>query len=328
MKKRALKVLIIGAGFMGDCHAKAYLNIGNIKIAGIVEKNHSKALQFSESYQCRNFDNMEAAMDEDLDFVDVCLPTVFHKDAVMHSFKAGKDVICEKPIALSMNEAAEMVEAADTSGRKFMLAHVVRFWPEYKRFSEMLLAGEIMDIKTATFSRYQAVPKWSDGNWLASNAKSGGVIFDLAIHDIDFVISIFGMPDWVFARQTLLDEDFTAYLNAILGYEDKNVLIEAGSVMSATYPFTSGFRISNGEVSLEYVNKSGKGLVIYTPDTAAIKAEYQDSNPYEQELSYFADCIREDKKPVICTGKDALKALWLAECIKESCVKKQRVEVV
>jgi len=328
MNDKKLKVLIVGAGFMGEVHARAYRCIEDVEIFGIVDKNEVKGERFSDEFNCPKFNDISEGLLADVDFVDVCLPTLYHRDVVIESFKAGKDVICEKPVSLSVEEAEQIYYSSQKYGRKLMIAHVVRFWPEYFKLADMIKNNEIGDIKQITFSRYGAPPGWSEGNWMLSDSKSGGIIFDLTIHDIDYSISLFGMPEWVFARRSMAGDGYTAYVNAILGYKDLNVLLESGFIMSGGYPFTTGFRLSTGDISLEYVNKNKKGLIKYSADTAEQKLKYEDFDPYEKELRYFIECIRKDVKPLVGSGEDAVKAVKLAKYIEMSAKNNEKVEVV
>ena len=328
MDNGKLKVVIVGAGYMGETHAGVYKKIEDVEVYGVVDKNHTKASDFAGKYCCLPFSDLKEALACKADFVDICLPTPFHKESVIESLRSSMDVICEKPISLSVEDAKQMVEASEQYGKKLMIAHVVRFWAEYAKLYEMVKNGEIAGIKCLTLSRYGTLPAWSEGNWLLSDKKSGSIIFDLVIHDIDFAISLFGMPHWVFACKSMMNEDYTLYVNSILGYKDVNVLIETGFAMSGSYPFTAGFRLSTGSISYEYVNKDGRGLVRYSDKIAGEKLEYADCNPYEEELRYFIECLKNNRKPVAGDGYDAIKAVKVAKCLEISANTNERVNVI
>lgn len=323
------KGAIVGAGFMGKIHAKGYKNIKEVELVAVVDSNKDKAAEFSKEFGCNFSLELESILSSDIDFIDVCVPTLFHKDIIIESFKAGKDVICEKPISLLVDEAEEIVQASYKYNRKLMIGHVVRFWPEYYKLSDLIRKKQINDIKYITFSRYGAPPKWSVGNWMLTDKKSGGIIYDLSIHDIDYSISLFGMPQWVFAKKNIINENYTAYINVILGYKDLNVLIESGFIMPDSYPFTTGFRLCAENMALEYVNKNKKGLIMYSKDNEQEKRlEYDDFDPYERELEYFIKCLQEDSKPEIGSGEDAIKAVKLARYIEISAETNEKVIII
>jgi len=323
------KVAIVGAGFMGKVHAKGYRNIEEAELVAVIDSDTERSAEFSKEFGCGAYSDLNEVLLKEVDFIDVCVPTLFHKNIIIESFKAGKDVICEKPISLSVDEAEEIVEASYKYGRKLMIAHVVRFWPEYYKLSNMIKEGEIKNLNYITFYRYGAPPKWSAGNWMLTDKKSGGIIYDLCIHDIDYSISLFGMPQWVFARSNVINGDYTAYINAILGYKDVNVFIESGFIMPNSYPFTTGFRLSAENMALEYINKNKKGLIMYSNDMETEKRlDYEDFDPYQRELEYFIKCVREDKKPEIGSGEDAIKAVRLAKYIEMSAKMNEKIIIV
>lgn len=326
--KTKLKVLVAGAGYMGDTHAGHYSKMEHVEVLGIIDKNEIKGKSLASKYNCNYFTELKDALVPEADFVDVCLPTLFHKEVIVESFQAGKHVICEKPLSLNSHDAEEIAEASRKYHCKLMVAHVVRFWPEYVKLADMIKNKEIDHIKQFTLTRYGPRPDWSEGNWMLSDKKSGGIIYDLTIHDIDYAIYLFGMPKWVFASKSKIGEDYTAYVNAILGYPQVNVLLESGFVMARTYPFTTGFRLSNGDVSLEYINKTQKGLLMYSTEIDSRELSYDDFDPYAKELSYFVECLLNGKDPEQGSGEDALKAVKVAEYIETSANNNKRVEVV
>jgi len=321
-----IKIAIAGAGFMGETHAQAYQNIANAELAYVVDANTEKCGAFAERYGCIPLNALEDMLETGIDVVDICLPTMLHKDAAVGAFKAGKHVICEKPVALDYDEGLEIDKAAKTYGKKFMVAHVVRFWPEFAELSRMIRQGEFAGIKTMSFSRYGAPPGWSEGGWIINDERSGGIIFDLVIHDIDFVLSVLGVPQWVFARKNKT-ADFTTYVNALLGYPDVNVLIEGGFIMAKQYPFTTGFRVSNGETTAEYINKSKKGLILYD-SSGERKPDYRDCDPYQKELEYFLDCVKNDREVLIGSGSSAADAVKVAGLIRESADRQEKLSLI
>lgn len=327
MSGKTIKVLILGAGFMGAVHARAYKNIQDVEILGFVDKNIEKATALATEFSVGFWPDLSENILAKTDFVDICLPTWMHKSMALKAFSAGKDVLCEKPISIDPAEAEEMIKASEISGRKLMVAHVVRFWPEFNKLKEMIAKNDISNMRQITFSRFGPAPAWSEGNWMLMDEKSGGIIYDLAIHDLDFCIWALGMPKWVFARKSVVSGTYTDYVNAILGYEGCNVLIESGFIYKKSYPFTTGFRIAAEEATYEYINKTNTGLMKFASEGEGVKLNYLDWDPYQKELKYFVDCIRSNVKPDICTGNDALNAVKLANVIMKSAQEEKKMEV-
>ena len=114
--------------------------------------------------------------------VDVCLPTDLHAEVTVAALEAGKHVLCEKPMALTVAECDRMVAAAKASGRFLMIAHCIRFWPEYIALKEIVDSGQYGKVTSALFRRISGLPKWSE--WFPNPQRSGGAILDLHIHDV------------------------------------------------------------------------------------------------------------------------------------------------
>src|SRR5206468_2979282 len=130
--------------------------------------------------------------DPAIDAVDICLPTDRHAPVAIAALRAGKHTLVEKPLALDSDQAQSVLREADDSGRILMAAQVLRFFPSYQKAGEHAKRGKLY---SAFFRRRCAAPAW--GGWLADPARSGGGFFDLLIHDADFCISLWGMPDSV-----------------------------------------------------------------------------------------------------------------------------------
>src|SRR4051794_22530392 len=127
-----LRVALVGAGFMGRMHANVYKTLPNAELVAVVDSRPDMAAAIVGKTGISAFGDLsEAIASTRPDVVDICLPTHLHKPFVIEAAKAGKHVVCEKPMALSLNEADEMVEACERAGVYFMVAHCIRFWPEY-----------------------------------------------------------------------------------------------------------------------------------------------------------------------------------------------------
>jgi len=131
--------------------------------------------------------------DSNVDVVDICLPTPLHAPVTIAALRAGKHVLCEKPMALSLDECAAMERAAAESGRHLMIAHCLRYSPHYLKAREILESGEYGGAVYANFQRMSGAPIWSGDGWFMRVGESGGVL-DMHIHDIDAALWWFGKP--------------------------------------------------------------------------------------------------------------------------------------
>ena len=134
---------------------------------------------------------------EELDIVDIALPTYLHAEVSVKALNKGINVLCEKPMALTVEECRKMIEAAEKNNRKLMVAQCLRFWPEYEYLKECVETKRFGDVLSGYFFRGGSTPKWSYQNWLLKKEKSGGVILDQHIHDVDMINWLFGTPEAV-----------------------------------------------------------------------------------------------------------------------------------
>ncbi len=135
----------------------------------------------------------ELLADPQVQIVDICSATPLHAPLAIAALRAGKHVVCEKPMALTAAECAAVEAAARESGGQLMVAHCLRYWPHYVKAQELLVGGELGRPLYAQLHRSGGVPAWSAGGWLMQPEESGGVL-DLHIHDIDVALWWFGEP--------------------------------------------------------------------------------------------------------------------------------------
>jgi predicted dehydrogenase len=207
-----MRIAMIGLGFMGSTHLKAYAGIPAATLAavasdvpqqltgdlsGIQGNLGGPGLRFDFSNVKKYADWREAVRDPDVEAVDVCLPTHLHLPVATAALEAGKHVLVEKPMARDGEEAWQMVETARKAGRVLMVAQVLRFLPEYVALRETIASGRLGTVRGVLFRRRCGPPKWN--RWVYDKSISGGGAFDLLIHDVDFALHLFGKPQAVSA---------------------------------------------------------------------------------------------------------------------------------
>src|SRR5262249_39097345 len=141
--------------------------------------------QVAESVGAEFTTDLDAVLaDPEVDAVDVCLPTPLHRSVAERALAAGKHVLLEKPIALTVEDADAIVAAAAAvPDRVFMVGMVLRFWPEYVELQRRMAARELGRPLAVQASRLSPPADWND--WMADHAQSGGPAVDLMIHDFD-----------------------------------------------------------------------------------------------------------------------------------------------
>ena len=140
----------------------------------------------------------ELLADPEVELVDLCVPTALHPEQAIAALKAGKHVLCEKPLALNSAQARKIVQAAQSASGFFMPAMCMRFWPGWSLLKQVVKEKPYGKVQVASFRRLSPPPGWSKATY--GNAKlSGGALLDLHIHDTDFVQFLFGRPKSVFS---------------------------------------------------------------------------------------------------------------------------------
>ncbi|KKK39886.1 dehydrogenase [Mesobacillus campisalis] len=311
------KILLIGAGTMGMEHASSYNSMENVQLAGIVDIRKERAAQLTGQHDAKIFPTMEEALEnlEQVDVIDICVPTFLHKEYVMKAADYGIDVICEKPLAYSLEDAKEMINYCDQKNVRLFVGHVVRFFPQYSKARELVLSGTIGDIGVVRTRRGGNFPAgWSD--WYADNTKSGGIILDLIIHDFDFLRWTFGEVERVFAKG-LTDRNIEHLDYALVTLVFKSGVIAHVEGTWAHQTFSSQFEFAGKSGIIEYdsLKEEPVLLSIRQPQEEEAGVPVPQSplkkSPYQTELEHFLQCLRKDERPIV-TAEDAYKAMEIS----------------
>lgn len=326
-----MKIAVLGLGFMGSTHLKAWRQIPEAQLAAVVSNNQlrlsgdltgvagnlggpGEKLDFSAVAKYTRAE--DAVRDPNVEAVDICLPTHLHERIAILALRAGKHVLVEKPMALDGAGADRMIEEAGRHDRVLMAAQVVRFIPPYRRAADIIGSGRLGQVRSAIFRRRCAAPAWSA--WLADPKQSGGGVFDLLIHDIDFCLHIFGKPQAVTASgyEDLphgIDWILAQFWYPLIGA----VAVSGGWHHPAAYPFSMEFTVVSDGGTLEF-NSAGAGLAEYGGDGLAHPLDVPDTDGYRAELAYFLECAAHGRKPVACPPDESSTAVKLALLMLES----------
>jgi UDP-N-acetylglucosamine 3-dehydrogenase len=322
-----MQVGLLGAGFIGATHAAAYAKLDGIHLAAVADVNRAAADSLAAQYGARAAYTIEGILDDpEITAVSVCLPTFVHAAAVVAAAERGKHILCEKPLALSLEEVDRMRDAVQRAGIKCMVAQVIRFWPEYLRIREALASGQIGQPRTATGTRLASPPTW--GAWFRDPAKSGGALFDLHIHDLDFVFSLFGKPRSVYAVGVRGATGGWDHVLTSLDYGDKKAALEASYALPAGFPFQMSFRLTGdtgcidfqfgGVAQVDQRSAAQTTLALYRPGAEPELLKPPAEDGYQAEIRYFTNCLLEDHDPVMATLAEAREVLTIALAAKQS----------
>ena len=329
------KIGLVGYGFMGKMHSQCYNATGMAKMVAIADVDPAKRAEAKEKFGCDVYDSVEAMLESaEIDVVDVCTPTYLHEPVVLAAAKAGKHIMCEKPMSISVKSTKKMIQAAEKAGVTFMVAQVIRFWPEYKIIKDMIDSGKYGKVKFMSASRLSGLPIWSWDNWLLDPKRSGGALLDLHIHDIDFFNYVLGFPKSVYAvgvkgPHGSLDTSLTVMEHA----SGVKSFAQGTFDLAGTYPFTMALLVNCEKGSFRYDLGSTPSLMVYPekgkpfapklPKEKVGKSTEKLGNVsslggYYIEIKYFLDCIKAGKKPETVTPGQASDSVRVCLAAAES----------
>ena len=292
-----LKIGLVGVGGISGAHIPAWEAMENAELVALCDIRPERMEKYEGKRLYTDFDEM--LDNEQLDILDICLPTYLHADFAVKAMERGINVICEKPISLRNEDVERVYSTAKKNNVKFMVAQVLRFWPEYELLKEIYDTKKYGKLLSGTMTRLGCYPRWSWDGWMMDEKRSGLVPFDLHIHDLDFMVYAFGMPKVAYQyRSKLPDQDFVS-----ISYDFGEFSINSEASWYATcYPFTAEFRFQFEDAIV--ANENGK-MVIYCRDDVKIDLSQEaegdtgsinlpKSDAYANEINYFANCVMND----------------------------------
>ena len=314
-----MKVGIVGVGFMGTTHAAGWAETP-AEIAGFTAETPQEAGDLATKYNVKVYPSLDAML-PNVDVVDICSPTHLHYEMALKAAAAGKHVICEKPLALTTQQAQEMVYACRMAGVQLFVAHVVRFFPEYALAHSAVAEGQIGRPGVIRLHRGSYRPKKPAGNWFLDEAKSGGILMDLMIHDFDYARWVAGEVETVSAqRVTEFHPDAPIdYGLVILGHKSGALSHIAGAWAYPPPTFRTHFEIAGDRGLIEFDSDSTapiQNLIHRTggsdaPDVG-LPASPVSESPYTTQIKEFYAALTEGK-PVRVRATDGLAAVQIAE---------------
>jgi len=329
-----INVGIVGLGFMGVTHIKAYRQIPGVHIAAIcdavrlpvdgdfssISGNVGTAeplkLDMSQTKATKNLDDLLA--DPAIDLIDLCVPTMAHPKLAIAALKAGKHVICEKPLARTAALARDIVNAAASAKGFFMPAMCIRFWPDYVWVKQAMEKGTYGKVLAARFRRVAEPPGWSKD--FMDGTKSGGALLDLHIHDVDFVQYCFGRPKSVYATgysqlSGAIDHVFAQY--TVVG--GASVSAEGGWAMTSGFGFNMEFTVQFENATVDFTLARGAdALRLFEKGQPSRTIKPSGGDGYIGELRYMVECIRKKTPPTVVTGRDGASAVEICEAEEKS----------
>jgi predicted dehydrogenase len=326
-----MRVAVLGLGFMGSTHVKAWSSIPDAHLQAVLSNDDTKLagdltgvrgnigegggrFDFSAVGKYRSLDGL--LDDPDIDAVDICLPTYLHAETAIRALRAGKHVLVEKPMALDRASADAVVAESYRSQRILMTAQVLRFFPEYRALGEALASDGLGSVRHAVFRRRCAAPGW--GGWLADPKRSGGGVFDLLIHDVDMAIHLFDMPESVSATGFVNAPAGIDVMTGTLHYEGgKSVIVSGGWQHPGACPFSMEYTVVGDGGTVEF-SSGVRAPTLYTAAGEERVLPLAAADGYVEQMRYFLNCCAEQKLPDLCPPEESAGAVSLLRLLEES----------
>jgi len=318
-----LKVGVAGVGHLGKVHTKLWKEVDGVHFVGVFDENPAVASAAANEYNTKNFDDLNSLIRE-VDALSIVTTTQAHYAVAREAIEAGKHVLIEKPITVTVEHAEELIELAKKIGVKIQVGHVERFNPA-------LLAAE----------PYLEDPRFFESHRMAQFKPRGtdvAVVLDLMVHDIDVILSLVKSPvKSIDASGVAVVSEQADIANARIKFENGAVANVTASRISQTPLRKMRIFAKDVYLSLDFGAKSVDVFRLVDPDEKSQessltmklgeiekgnvpraiiyeKPNVKDLNPLKYELELFRDAIMHDRTPIV-SGQDGLKALQVAEMI-------------
>jgi len=337
-----LRVGITGLGFIGRTHYKYWMALKGADVVAVCDANPNieedvkkavgnigdaeQAIDFASVKLYADFEKMLS--ETELDAVSIALPTYLHADYSVKALAAGVNVLCEKPMALNVEDCERMIAEAKRSGKLLQIGHCVRFWPEYAKAKQMVDSGKYGKVIAAMLQRLGAPPTWSIDNWFLDEKRSGGVALDLHIHDTDYVQYLFGMPRAVCSFGAKGPGGRLAHIVTQYLYDDdKVVTAEGGWAMTPAFGFEMSFNIVMEKATVVYDLTREPALRVCPADSKAFTPEVEKEDGWFLQIAHFAKAVSGEKIEPVTTLEESRNSVKIVAAEKESAAKKQKVAI-
>jgi myo-inositol 2-dehydrogenase/D-chiro-inositol 1-dehydrogenase len=316
-----MRVGIAGTGTMGEVHAAAWRNT-DAELVGCTSAHLDQAEALARRYQMRTFANFGELLDQ-VEIVDICTPTPLHKPMVLQAAAAGKHVICEKPVALTPEDAQTMILACQEARVRFFVGMVVRFFPQYRLARELVANGQIGNLGVLRLKRVSYVPQKSPASWYFDPTLSGGMVVDLMIHDFDYSRWLAGDVERVYARRNRSAIGPAQYVQAILRFRSGAIALVEGGWAYPPGVFRTGLDLSGTAGLIEWNSDQPTPVLTFFPpqpaDTPSVglPVSGMGEDPYTAEIRHAYQAIQAGSNFEV-TGEDGLQALRISRAVEES----------
>ncbi|MFF2890384.1 Gfo/Idh/MocA family protein [Paenibacillus sp. NPDC057967] len=320
-----LRVGLIGFGFMGRMHFDNYVRLMNegaeVQLVAVCDTrieelknasawgNIATAQEVYDLSPYKLYESIEEMLEkEELDVVNITLPTPLHADLTISLLQRGIHVLCEKPIARTSEEAHRMAEAAKETGKTLMIGQCLRFWPAYEYAKQCVTDGRYGNVLSGSFFRGSGTPQ----GWFLDGELSGGCMLDMHIHDTDMINWLFGKPDGVssIARNVIPGSAYDSVSTNYIYADGKVLNAQADWSLQGDFGFAMSYRINFEGGNLVFERDQ---LRVNPNDQPGFIAELPADMGYYREMKYFLEAVTKGQPVSVCTPESAAASLEIIE---------------
>lgn len=318
-----VRVGVVGSGFMGGVHADAWRAAGAPVTSVLTRPDSATGADLARRHDAAAVTDWDTFL-AGVDVVDLCTPTHLHAEGVLRAARAGKAVVVEKPLARTAAQAADLVTTCEQLGVPLLVAHVLRFFPEYARAKEVVDRGDIGTPGVLRLARNRSLPAKSGDNWFLDEEKSGGLVLDLMIHDLDYARWVAGPVTSVYARSIRSARPGTDVDHAIalLTHADGAITHLEASWAHPPAVFRTYLEIAGTAGLLQSDSDRSTPLRPTLRDPAPdgivpLPGSPLARSPFELQMRHLLDVLTGRAEPLV-TAREALAAVRAAEAAIES----------
>lgn len=297
-----MRVGVIGTGAMGQNHVRIYSEMENVELVGIADVDKDRVTQLASEYGTQGFTDYKELLKMELDAVSIVVPTKLHKQVALEVIESGANLLVEKPIADSTENADAIIKAAKEKNKILMIGHIERFNPAVARLKEIIdsgILGKIVSISTRRVGPYNP------------RIRDVGVILDIGVHDVDIISYLYGAKAnevYAVAGANIHPFEDHATIHMRLNHELSG-LVEVNWLTPHKIRKLTVVGLE-GVAYLDYIDQT---VEIHDKDWIR-KAKVEKGEPLKRELEYFIQCVKnvEEAQPSGSEGKHALEVCLAA----------------
>jgi len=313
---------VIGAGNNGSKHARYYHDCPRTAVVAVADPDEGRATDLAGEVGAEAVADFEQMLDG-VDAVVISSPNFLHRDHAVACASAGKHVYCEKPMGLNADEASDIADAVAAAGVRSAVGFSVRFHGGVQTMQHRLEEGAVGDLvsvwsRRLTYYNFEQAPQWR-----TDYSLSGGLLYEINVHELEWMMALGGQVECVYARKYARDSDnprANDHIWVILNFANGAVGTHEGSWMASNPEFRRGLTGTEGGFITDRW-----GNVLHFAEQGGEEVEMETAPPFDLR-AHWLDCIDGKAEP-ICDVAWGLKVMTVAEAVIESGLSGEVVQI-